>query len=292
MNESILIRTYNPTLNQIKRILKWCISNKKDTIKRDFWVSIDCTFPRPLSIKEKIIEEIRKLNKVNKVINLDTDIYFHEYKQSDLVLFYPALKPITLDKTVKEEYRKNQRSIAWGMHIEPINYWYRKEIIKNNDNNTKYYNNIWVIEDDVGFSNSITNWISYYSTNKYINTDVLTLNVDNISYKSLDFCHYASKNYDIKYQLNIRKKTKEHCQRLSTKFLNHLHYLGIEEGCHKWSEEFVPTCCIIHGFTFSLFEKNHIGEKYDWNKRVNQAEWERIKRNSSELGKIYHALKF
>ena len=51
--------------------------------------------------------------------------------------------------------KENRCSLAWGMHVEAINYWYQQS--KN------CYRNIWVIEDDVGYSGNICNLIEYYN---------------------------------------------------------------------------------------------------------------------------------
>ena len=42
--DAFLVRTYNPSGEAVKRILKWCSEIKMDKkVMTDVWVSIDCT---------------------------------------------------------------------------------------------------------------------------------------------------------------------------------------------------------------------------------------------------------
>ena len=82
---------------------------------------------------------------------------------------YPKLNEINSDKAYSNSRikKRNGCSLAWGMHCEAINYWYRDEIINKSNTNSSsnldlYYKNIWVFEDDVGYSGNICNLLSYY----------------------------------------------------------------------------------------------------------------------------------
>ena len=51
--DAFLVRTYNPSGEAVKRILKWCSEIKMDKkMKTDVWVSIDCTLERPSTTSE------------------------------------------------------------------------------------------------------------------------------------------------------------------------------------------------------------------------------------------------
>ena len=336
--DAFLIRTYNPSTTAIQRILKWCIeiknyNNNNNNQQMDFWISIDCTLPRlntilnakskvdnhgrkriecgvnhadtiaNITVKEQIIDTVNTNVDFKNDIKIGTDIYFHEYTESDLISLYPKLNEINSDKAYSNSRikKRNGCSLAWGMHCEAINYWYRDEIINKSNTNSSsnhdldlYYKNIWVFEDDVGYSGNICNLLSYYKNNEeYVNADVITSNLTNVK-KRWFWRDTCSENYNINYPMKIRYQTQEHCQRFSSKFLNHLHMIGIEKGCHAWSESFVPTACLADGFILKFFEKSHIGPTYAWNGRVEAKEWEKIINSYSNRprDKLYHALKY
>ena len=68
--DAFLIRTYNPSISAIERILTWCYQIKQNNIitdnsrtncigvkktKIDFWISVDCTLPRVNSNTSDVI---------------------------------------------------------------------------------------------------------------------------------------------------------------------------------------------------------------------------------------------
>eukprot|EP00943_MAST-04B_sp_MAST-4B-sp1_P009583 g9583.t1 len=337
--DAFLIRTYNPSMSAIERILTWCYQIKQNNIitdnsrtncigvkktKIDFWISVDCTLPRVnsntsdviitnrgkkkkkrhkrvtcgashneavpdnLSVKKQIIDTINNHAAFKNNLLLDQDIHFHEYQESNLLSLYPNLNEINIDRAYSNSRikKENRCSLAWGMHVEAINYWYQQ--LKN------CYRNIWVIEDDVGYSGNICNLIEYYNDEEeYANTDVITSHLTNVT-KAWWWKDTCSKNYDRQYPMMVRFKSPEHVQRFSTIFLNHLHTLGVERGCHSWSESFVPTTCLADGFSLKFFNKSHIGSTYTWNGRVSKEQWHNICSSYSNRPKekLYHALKF
>lgn len=321
--DAFLIRTYNPSNSAVKRILKWCSEIKKDKgMMTDVWVSIDCTIERPgttakesrsrrkvgakiycgashsdaeatkVSAKEQIVNAINNFSEYQHLI-VGKDISFHEYTEKDMVCMYPALESLNEDQAYSKSRikRQNRCSFAWGFHTEAVNCWYQ-EIVKK-ESRQNYYRHIWVVEDDVGYSGNICNFLRYYANNGFDNADFITANLTHVN-KLWHWKNTCSQAYSIKYPMACRVKTKEHCQRISSIFLNRLHKLGKIDKCHAWSESYVPTVCLALGFSIRFMNKFHIGAVYEWDGRVSKRQWETICSSISNRPKekLYHALKW
>ena len=321
--DAFLVRTYNPSGEAVKRILKWCSEIKMDKkVMTDVWVSIDCTLERPsttseiskfrrksgakiycgashsdtdatkVSVKDQIVQAINNSSQYAHLV-VGNDIFFHEYTEKDMLYVYPTLESLNKDQAYSKSRIKSQNrcSLAWGFHTEAINCWYQEIAKKNARQN--YYRHIWVVEDDVGYSGNICKFISYYSNDGFNNADFITANLTHVD-KLWHWKNTCSQAYNIKYPMPCRVKTKEHCQRISSTFLNCLHKLGKIDGCHAWSESYLPTICLVEGFSIRFLHKYHIGSVYEWDGRVSKRQWETICSSISNRpkDKLYHALKW
>ena len=90
---------------------------------------------------------------------------------------------------------------------------------------------------------------------------------------------------------DTQRKTHEHCQRFSARYLDQLHCLS-SDGCIAWSEQSSVTLCAQLGFVFRPFDEGHVGHTYSYNRRVTEAEYQALCGQPEQRGRLWHALKW
>ena len=158
----------------------------------------------------------------------------------------------------------NSPTLAWGFHVEAILVWCRMCSAH------LQYEHVWVVEDDVGFSGDMGNFLADYADS---DVDLLTHTVQHVSMPQEDaggvdwfWTHVASDEFVKHVPSHLRLKGAEHVQRFSRRFLTALDQLS-SQGITAWSEQAVPSLCAFLGMTRSPLEDRHIGTPFDWQGR-------------------------
>ena len=217
--------------------------------------------------------------------------------EGDLLRSFPALpvmQKYLLEEMKVYELLSGKCTMAWGFHVECLCLW-RKFC-----QGEAKYDYIWVIEDDVGISQSITSLIREYENEE---SDLITDGAEEMA-KEWFWKNVFSKNFNTKVGLH-KIVSKEHVQRLSKRLMERLMVLTAKEGVCAWSEAFTSTVAFNDdALSMCGFKQIHLGEPYCWNGRVTRDEWDAIKSESDSsssssegsgvpaVPKMYHALKF
>lgn len=150
----------------------------------------------------------------------------------------------------------------------------------------KYF---WMIEQDLGYSGNLYKFMKQYENS---NVDVILKEwyKHDTSFWSECFTpeYY---NWRIKYHYNIKYQSYNWITRLSNNAVDKL-YIEFELGRHVDNEESLPERIKPLNLTYIFFNHSYDGYKYDWNTRINSAEWYKILNNKNYTNKLFHALKF
>ena len=310
---AVLVRSYNPSIAAVHRVLSWAEQLKDaDELSVDLWISIDVSLPRPGSAGKTNATDGKRRRTAKRLtcgathgssyegtvkdyigkqaslcnLKIGKDIHVCEYTEIDMLKLYPSLslcakKPAYVNSKIK---RRGGCSLAWGFHVEAINYWFQTQ-------QSQRYKFVWVVEDDVGFSGNFSEFISSYSANEedFI-YDTKAPVTDAWHWRKVHTPYFNS-------SFENHLVASEHVQRFSQKLLNRLHKLGTTHKCHGWSESLVPTIAFHEPYqfkTFSMRRKSHVGAIFKWDGRITEKMWSRISNGYSlrQKNKLYHALKW
>jgi hypothetical protein len=297
INVGFLIRSHNPTEAMVKRILQWIQElNSKETDNTRFayfpWISIDATHANEYQTARKLREAFEQC------LTENTDFFIHEYVESEIIQQFPNLleaEGIKHASVLWREWRPNA-TLAWGFHLECISLWMHDPRVK-----AQNLDMVWVIEDDVGCTVTIGDFIQLY--------DAEHQRADLVSKMYHEVNRAVDKNYDTgwcwfdtcssKYGELVggesgkgRYCSPEHMQRFSWNYLCKLDELMRNESCHAWSEQATPTLCIKLGLEFCQFDEAHLGTPYSWDGKILEDAWDAIVSEHKGKFKIYHALKY
>lgn len=254
---AVVVRISNPTESQIKRYFEWELSLPD---YYEFWFIINPT-------NETV--EIHKKN----TYSITMKRVFEQY---------PNITELKLPNRCKS-YRKDDKFYMWVSHTESIIQWYHYT----NDK----YDYIWILEQDLGVSGSLSTILDHYNESR---SDLITYNVKEENSKWPHFRCYSNNyiSWRLKYiDENKMYTTKEFIQRWSKKLINKLDE-NLNNGIHAISEASVIETTIFYNLTYQLLNKEDIGYAFDWNHRVSKKGWEKILKDKSKQNKLYHALKF
>jgi len=224
----VMVRTCNPQPGMLARIAKYekDLQNKAPLVQ--LVVSMDRT-------------NVDRIDDLRRTVGPNTLVHgFNWY--DDVEPKYPVLASVA-DAT------------GWNFHVEAISV--AMQYVKQHAVIAKEAP-VWVLEDDVFFCGSISDFISSYYADK---SDLLSA-----SYKPFVDNWSMSAAFDFRFPYPSRVQSYEHVQRFSQRFLDYLGRESRDEEVTAMSEIFVPTECwnsITESFTCGTFKADHIGD-YNW----------------------------
>lgn len=264
MDQAVVVRFKNPTKSQLERYVEW-ESGFNSTF--DVWYIIHRDDPN-ISYP------------FDKTFYISTKELMDNYKElNDL------RKP---NHCVEQLNRDDSEFYMWISHSESIILWY--ETIG------RCYNNIWILEQDVGYSGKFSDFLNSYNSDI---SDLISYDIREDSPSS--YWHYYcesdkymkyQKEYQSKQNLNeVEYTSREFIQRWSKKLIEIIEN-EVNNGYHAISETSVAQAVIYHNLTYKLFDKESIGKKWDWFHKIKKGQWSRFQRISKRKNKLYHPLKF
>jgi len=282
----VIIRTHDPSEARIHRIIEWARDLKQAGI--DTWVSIDeSSAPHKGWVRSRIEEHlIADLQEEHDLIR------FHEYTEADMLREYPVLEELLeklklercpwwkrwlrklgLISSLSRKYFK--RKLAWGFYAEAINLLVQKL--------PWTYDTIWVIEDDVGVSGSLS---AILLECERIQCDLMASRCVPTMEPDWHWKEILTERYR-QYCANSFGIISEFVVRFSRPFLDVLHALS-KDGISAWSESSLYSLCkATKGCEYAELPEEFIGEHWKWNAVVTKEMFE-----EAEPGKFYHALKW
>lgn len=224
------------------------------------------------------------------IIDGESNNYKYKFKNKyyltikDIFNKYPKIKEFRLPGRCVHQNEPDDIFFMWVSHTESILMWYKYT--------NSVYDNVWIIEQDLGVTGNIYEILSYYEKNK---KDIITYDVDISPAK--DYPHiYCYSNEYLRWRskyIERRKSytTREFIQRWSRKLFNTLNE-ELNKGMHAISEMSIMETVLFNNLSYQLLEKRHIGYKFLWCASVSKQEWRIINQNSSLKNRLFHPLKF
>jgi hypothetical protein len=330
MRQAVVCRCHDPSPAATDRLSQWAAQCNAAGI--DFIISLDNTQSWSNTPKERRSRKRKRLAKheekkhkcgsshtspsvvspthrlLREFAIKGVQVHVHRYTEGELLRSFPALpvmQKYLLEEMKVYELLSGKCTMAWGFHVECLCLWWNHSKEKNQGE--AKYDYIWVVEDDVGISQSITSLIREYENEE---SDLITDGAEEMA-KEWFWKDVFSNNFNAKIGSH-KIVAKEHVQRLSKKLMERLMVLTAKEGVCAWSEAFTSTVAFNDdALSMGGFKQIHLGEPYCWNGRVNREEWEVIKSEESDsssssssstgstegsvvpaVPKMYHALKF
>lgn len=178
---------------------------------------------------------------------------------------------------------KLPKLLSWISHSESIILFYKKIKTK--------YNYIWIIEQDVGYSGNLYQFIKLYDNNT---SDFITINVGKKTNKWVWF--YCATDKYIKRRTNIFKSdygyaTREYIQRWSKSYISKM-FEDLSNQYHSQSETSSIEMVFYHNLTYEEIPKKYIGSPLCAGMSITKHKWESILLNKNKSNKFYHPLKF
>ena len=149
---------------------------------------------------------------------------------------------------------------------------------------------VWVLEDDVGYAGGIRNLVEAYAAES---GDLVADGPWAVHRGSGQFYwrRVATAPFLAAISPPARLFCRENAHRLSWRLIAAMDSLA-GGGVTGWSEMAIPSLCLSLGFTFSAIRPRHIGSPFSWGGRVSQSEWEEVRTDRAQWGKLFHALKW
>jgi len=311
-NIAILWRSHSPTDNAINRIKKWAKEfqnynklKKIDDINYSLHMTMDISAGNQFYISTK-----EKLE--------DYDITFHTYTNRNMTSNYPIL--IEMLKRVPPYFFEHSLSVAKGFHIESICLWWTWIQINSKLPRMVTYDDVWVLEDDIGITGgklrtgSLLEFVKLYDEKDW-RKENKELNYENdypdlITYGKYYTAKDAYTNYydswvyhdtvSNTYASLIHEReqfyTQEHIQRFSARYINLLHHYTKINRITAWSEQ-ESISIITHlkpKWRVGFIAFGNIG-RYEVISRISQEKFESIEmieNNNTNSIKLWHALKW
>ena len=322
MKQAVVCRCHDPSPAATNRLAQWASDCNAAGI--DFIISLDNTHAWNNTPSERRSKKRKRLTKyeekktkcgsshtspsvvspthrlMREFATRHIKVQIHRYTESEILHSFPALPPMQkylLEDMKVYELLSRKCTLAWGFHVECLILWWNHSKKKNKGE--AKYDYIWVIEDDVGITQSITSLISQYENEK---SDLITDDAEKMP-KEWFWKDVFSSNFNA---IVGTKKiiSKEHVQRLSLKLMERLMTLTTTLGVSAWSEAFTSTVAFNDDdLSMCGFKEIHLGDPFKWNGRVSREEWDVIANESGSsissssssadgVPKMYHALKF
>jgi len=283
---ALLVRGHYPTAAAAARVATYAsdLQAAPESERWHLWVSLDATKDPAVALRATDM-----LKDAWAAAGLDRNaLRLHLYTEADMVSAYPVL-----DEEMREsaallkcnELTSGKYSLAWGFHCEAINLWY--QALPEEDT----YDQVWVIEDDVGFSGNIADLFRRFEGDS---ADLLTAEPGPVE-EEWFWADTVSAAYAERIPLARRRKCGEHVQRLSRRFLRELHRLSADMRITGWSEQSTPTLCDwLEDCQVKNLPADVLGSVYSWDGRVEEEEWNTLLSDASPgtKNRFYHALKW
>lgn len=270
--EAFVVRLVAPTEAATVRLLEWAAQLAPAGV--ECWISVDATFPS----KRETRGRLRRLE--------EGGWNRHTYTEQRMLDDFPALHEMLEIEEVADEMHpkaaQRKRSLAWAFHTEALGVWWADV--------GRRFGQVWVLEDDVGFSGSIADLVAQLRPN---GADLVAWMQQPPVSPSWYWFGAASRAFGRRFPKR-RRKIREHAIRLSHALLESLCDAS-SRGQIAWSESSIPTICFGEPRLSFTHLRPHVAQgHYDWNTRVEEEEWCQIAASESptKRGKLFHALKF
>lgn len=254
---AVLVRITQPTLNQQKRYLSWIKTLDNDVYS--FWIITNSKTNLNFSFRN--------------VFRVDTQFIINKY---------PYIKDLRTPGHCRHGSVPDEIFYPWISHTESVIEWYK--------NCNKKYKYVWVLEQDIGYSGILNDFLKEYDKNDY---DFITSEIILYSDTLWPLLHCCTDNYTnwrMLYSNNsVGYFSKEFVQRWSNRMINKISEL-ISKGIHAISETSVPESVIFSNYSYIIIDKKYISNYFSWNTGVSEEMWKRIKNETTN--KFYHSLKF
>lgn len=320
---AVLVRMHDPSEATLERLSAWV----EDLCKHDdvdLWVSVDVTW-KHFRARERIEAAIQTWP-----VKMQNAVGLHFYDRNDLLNEYPALievwksiwLPCIPGGGTYLGAPMSLRDFGWGFHPESINVWFQKCISKKlkgiHQAPRDIYDFVWVLEDDVGFSDGLYSFVKHYVSDS---ADLVTGHgftghetAENGFgrpqpqipgdwrwdkrewYGTKGWCWYHVRSSNFRERIEklgaVQLASPEHAQRFSRNMLDELHNWGKADAI-AWSEMSTPTICkAISTLRCRHLDSQTIGVPYSFKGRISREDWAAILNDPAQKGKIFHALKF
>jgi hypothetical protein len=274
---AFLIRTHAPTMAMISRMKKWALELQEDD-EVDVHICMDVT-----QCESYLHDLVNKLNDNPK-------IYVFTYTSRQMEKEFPVLSE--MQYRIPPISKRALVSHAWGFQVESIGLWWKQF--------RHWYKYIWVIEEDVGVTGSLKQFINSYNVktedllcSQYIkSTQSWNGSFEEAGEAKNGWCWHdtASSGYTKLFADETRLHCPEHVIRLSGLACCLLDFL-CRKKISAWSEQSIPT--IINAYLrCGQFHPWHIGDVYGWNGKITQREWLTHTQKKDQHPQIWHPLKF
>mmetsp|Transcript_126958 Transcript_126958/g.353575 ORF Transcript_126958/g.353575 Transcript_126958/m.353575 type:complete len:341 (-) Transcript_126958:9-1031(-) len=285
-NVAIVVRVHNGTSEaMLRRHVEWaselaCEAAQHNDEPPLLWFLVDETYGGEYA-RRRIYDFIHEAG-----LGMES-IRCVPYTEAEMISKFPVLHKLREALPDTQNVRDCfvlpcQKSLAWCYHVEAILVWWVQVTT-----GSKEPPFVWVIEDDAGYSGSISRFIRAYSDN---NSDLLTHALQRV-HKEWVWYNTASPAFLDLAHLTERLRCAEHVQRMSSRLLHILHQYSIQ-GVSGWSEMSVPTLCRMVRFKLGTLRSEHIGGVFAFDGKVPQALWPGICAEPSTQNRWWHALKW
>ena len=156
---------------------------------------------------------------------------------------------------------------------------------------THRFAQVWAFEDDVGYTGSVADLVKRLRSNR---SDLVAWVQQSPVSPSWVWFNCATRRFCRRFAQKRRKKMREHAVRLSHALLETL-LAASRRGEIAWSESSIPTLCLASSTLRFTHLRPFVAQGYyNWDTRVEPAEWEElvVSQSPSKKRKLFHALKF
>ena len=279
-----MVRTVNPTEAMLSRMLSWATQLRGTVHQVVFLVDIT----RSSEITAKLSRAVRD----HPWLHLGRDVQIYWSSDRDLREVYPAIDDVQFPPVTKRGHWSSRGPVYW-FFVECLSLWYHSL----NDAGRAPIRNIWLLEDDVGWSGS--NIGDVVRTYENETCDLVTVNANRHPKKpgpsgSWMFTN-ASTSYFAEWVPRYEDKysTRLQVQRYSARYLMAAHSLA-KAGVIAVSE--LSSASIVHRLRLTYCDMlgRSSGIPYLSYTRVNRDQWEQLclKARHEKNPRFYHALKW
>jgi hypothetical protein len=321
---AILVRCHNPSRAMLHRMATWA---KEATLAGcSFLVSVDTTHPPgkfSASVLQRFLPDSACVHSYDEASlreawpTLERDCG----PRLDRVTFggkwreWGGRPCCEEDKRIDKSVEPN--TFAWCFHAEAIN------LCLQQTRTTESFDYLWVLEDDVGVTGNLVEDIFAAYTDEPADLISSRYEPAVCAHNPWMYTDCGSSEFLRCIPRDKRIKSAEHVQRFSRRLLDALRHLSsgrsLQTIRHRlvsnhlpsgspppplpppphpcgpvtaWSEMGVPSLCAYLGWAATTFKREHIGRIFRFDGRISYLEWQRLLRDKTLRGKLFHALKF
>jgi len=266
---AFLIRTPTTAPGKLDRFKRWMneLFEEFGEENIDIWMMVDVS-----RSNQTVIEIQQELNPAD-----GWNYQVFAYTIDQMLEQFPYVEGVPLRKS--ENY-------AWLIPTLHLQLWWKHV--------QGAYSHVWAIEDDTDRCGNIAELIRFYEEDPlYAEADVIS---DILVQRFQNWSHFNQSNQQFNGLIGLDERyfSREHFQRYSFRFLTHVWTSGLK-GIHAHGEMFTPSFChklaSIKQCTWANMKKHHIGDRFGWQDRLNETEFEETCASTGQ-GKLFHAMKW